>query len=233
FLELLAVAALILANAFFVAGEYGLVTARRTRMVELAEEGDRRARAVLTIVSQPPKVIAAMQLGVTLTSLGIGALGEPVLSHLLDPIMATIAAILIAFVIITYLHVVIGELVPKGLALKHSERVALAGSSPVRGFFVLFGPVVWLLRRSTEIGMRLLGTEPAGEEEGVHSEAELRMGLRRSAEHGEIEVEEQEMLYKVFDFADKEVSDVMVPRPQVVALSIEMPPEEALKAAVE
>jgi putative hemolysin len=233
FLELLAVAALILANAFFVAAEYGLVTARRTKMVELAEEGNRRARAVLRIVSEPPRFIAAMQLGVTLTSLGIGALGEPVLSHRLDEWLATILSIVIAFVIITFLHVVIGELMPKGLALKHSEAVALAVSAPVRGFFVLFGPVVWVLQRATEVGLRLIGTQPPGEDEGVHSEAELRMVLRRSAEHGEIEVEEQEMLYKVFDFADKEVAAVMVPRPEVVALSISMPPQEALKAAVE
>src|SRR6266567_3113589 len=113
FLELLGVAALILLNAFFVAGEYALVTARRTRIQELAEEGNRRARAVQRIVADPPRFIAAMQLGVTLTSLGIGALGEQALAHALDPVVATVLAVVIAFLIITYLHVVIGELVPK------------------------------------------------------------------------------------------------------------------------
>jgi putative hemolysin len=234
FLELLAVAALILANAFFVAAEYALVTARRTKIAELAEEGSRRARAVQRIVAEPARFIAAMQLGVTLTSLGIGALGEQVLAkRVFDPVVASALAFTFAFVIISFFHVVIGELVPKALALKRSERIALAVSAPVRAFFVLFHPAVWVLQRATEVVLRLLGTEPPGAEEGVHSEAELRMILGRSAEHGEIEQEEQEMLYKVFDFADKEVADVMVPRPDVVALSIELPPEEALEAAMD
>src|ERR671933_2993838 len=117
--ELLAVAALILLNAFFVAAEYGLVTSRRTRIEELGHEGNRRARRGLALVSDPPRFISAMQLGVTLTSLGIGALGEPVLAHVFDPVMATVLAVVLALLIITYLHVVLGELVPKGLALGH------------------------------------------------------------------------------------------------------------------
>src|SRR5262245_34696193 len=124
-LELVAVGVLILLNAFFVASEYALVTARRTRIQELAEGGSRQARAVQQIVSDPPRFIAAMQLGVTLTSLGIGALGEPVLSEFFDEWLAAIAAVLLAFLIITFLHVVVGELVPKGIALNYSERVAL------------------------------------------------------------------------------------------------------------
>jgi CBS domain containing-hemolysin-like protein len=233
FLELLGVAALILLNAFFVAGEYGLVTARRTRIRELEEQGNRRARAVLSIVSDPPRFIAAMQLGVTGTSLGIGALGEQALAKVLDPIFASVLAFAIAFLIITFLHVVIGELVPKGIALQHSETVALAVSAPVRGFFVLLRPLIWVLQRSTELVLRVFGLEPPGGDMEVYSEAELKMLLSRSREEGEIEQQEQEMLYKVFDFADKEVSAVMVPRPEVVALSVELPPEEALSAMIE
>ncbi|HEY6836519.1 MAG TPA: hemolysin family protein [Gaiellaceae bacterium] len=233
FLELLGVAALILLNAFFVAGEYGLVTARRTRIRELEEQGNRRARAVLGIVSDPPRFIAAMQLGVTLTSLGIGALGEQALAKVFDPIMASVIAIALAFLIITFLHVVIGELVPKGIALGHSEAVALAVSTPVRGFFVLFKPLIWVLQRATQAVLGLFGLEPPGGDMEVYSEAELKMLLSRSREEGEIEQQEQEMLYKVFDFADKEVSAVMVPRPEVVALSVDLPPEEALAAMIE
>ncbi len=233
FLELLAVAALILLNGFFVAAEYGLVTARRTRIRELEEEGHRSARAVLRITESPPRFIAAMQLGVTLASLGIGALGEPVLKHVFDPVMATVLAVVIAFLIITFLHVVIGELVPKGVALRYSERTALAVSTPVRGFFVLLAPLIWVLRRTTEWILLRLGMEPPGAEGDVHSEAELRMLLDRSQRHGEIEEEEQQMISKVFDFADKDAADVMVPRPEVVALSIDLPPEEALKAVMD
>jgi CBS domain containing-hemolysin-like protein len=234
FLELLAVGALILLNAFFVAAEYGLVTARRTRLAELADQGSRRARQVLKIVADPPRFIAAMQLGVTLTSLGIGALGETALLHAFDPVMATLLAVFLAFLIITFFHVVIGELVPKGIALEYSERVALGVSAPVRGFFIVFKPLIWFLQRSTELVLRVLSLEAPGNKlVDVHSEAELKMLLSASTEHGEIELDEREMLYKVFDFADKEVSDVMVPRPEVVALSIDLPPRECLAAAME
>jgi putative hemolysin len=233
FLELLAVAVLILLNAFFVAGEYGLVTARKTRIRELEEQGNRRARNVLQIVANPPRFIAAMQLGVTATSLAIGALGEPALAKVFDPILASVISFALAFLIITFLHVVIGELVPKGVALRYSETVALAVSAPVRGFFILLKPLIWVLQGSSELVLRALGIEPPRGEDDVLSEAELKMVLDRSTKHGEIEEQEQEMLYKVFDFADKEVSAVMVPRPEVVALSIELPPEEALAAVIE
>jgi len=232
-IELAAVVLLVLLNAFFVAAEYGLVTARRTRILELQHQGSRRARDVLKIVADPPRFIAAMQLGVTLTSLAIGALGEHALSRTLDPIMATLLAVILAFFVITFLHVVIGELVPKGIALGHSETTALAVSAPVRAFFTLFGPLIWFLQRSTELVLRALGLDAPGGESDVHSEAELRMLVSQSTEHGEIEEQEQEMLYKVFDFADKEASDVMVPRPEVVALSIDLPPEEALEAVMD
>jgi CBS domain containing-hemolysin-like protein len=232
-LELIAVGALILLNAFFVAAEYGLVTARRTRIAELAEQGDRRARRVQQIVAEPPRFIAAMQLGVTLTSLAIGALGEPALARVFDPVLATVIAFVLAFLIITFLHVVIGELVPKGTSLAHSETTALVVAAPVRAFFALFFPLIWVLQRSTEVILRLLGLQPPGAEGEPYSEAEIRMLLSRSAEHGEIEQQEQEMVYKVFDFADKEVADVMVPRPEVVALSADLPTEECLAAVIE
>src|SRR5215216_3649926 len=220
-------------NAFFVAAEYGLVTARRTRIVELHHQGNRRARDVMRITSDPPRFIAAMQLGVTLTSLGIGALGEQALASVFDDVIATVLAVLLAYLILTFLHVVIGELVPKGIALGHSEGTALFVSAPVRGFFILLRPLIWFLQRSTEVVLKWLGLSPPGAEDDVHSEAELRMLVSQSTQHGEIEQQEQEMLYKVFDFADKEASDVMVPRPEVVALSVDLPPEECLEAVMD
>ncbi len=232
-LELVAVGVLILLNAFFVAAEYGLVTARRTRIVELQHQGDRRARDVLRITSDPPRFIAAMQLGVTLTSLGIGALGEVALSRLFDKAISTVLAVIFAYLVLTFLHVVIGELVPKGIALGHSEGTALFVSAPVRFFFIVMRPVVWFLEGSTEVVLKWLGLKPPGADDDVLSEAELRMLVSQSTEHGEIERQEQEMLYKVFDFADKEAKDVMVPRPEVVALSIDLPPEQCLEAVMD
>src|SRR6185295_12380988 len=231
--ELAAVGALILLNAFFVAAEYALVTVRRTRMHELAHEGNKRARLVLRITGQPPRFIAAMQLGVTLTSLGIGAVGEPVLEEILDPVMATVVAVLLGFFVITYLHVVVGELLPKGISLGESERVALLVASPVRLFFVVFPPVIWLVQKSTEILLHRIGLEPPGADIEVYSEPELKMLVSSATEHGELEAGEQEMLYKVFDFADKEVADVMVPRPEVVAIAIDLPPEQALAVTLD
>jgi len=232
-LELLALFGLIAVNAFFVAAEYGLVTSRRTRIMELEHEGNRRAHRVLQITSDPPHFIAAMQLGVTISSLAIGALGEQVLAKRFDSVMASFLAVLLALLIVTYLHVVIGELVPKGIALGHPERTALWVSAPVRVFFVVFRPLIWLLERSSEAILRALSLEPPGAEGEAHSEAELRMLLSSSAEQGEIEQGEQEMLYKVFDFADKEVADVMVPRPEVAAIALSLAPEEALQAVLD
>jgi putative hemolysin len=232
-LGLLALVGLFLLNAFFVAAEYGLVTSRRTRILELQHEGNRRARLVLRITGNPPRFIAAMQLGVTLTSLAIGAFGEQLLAHRLEHWLADVLAVLLGFLIITYFEVVIGELVPKGIALKYPERTALAVSGPVRAFFLVFRPLIWLLQRSTELALSAIGVDPPGAEGEAHSEVELRMLLSSSAEQGEIEHEEQEMVYKVFDFADKDVGDVMVPRPEVVAISIALPPEEALRAVLE
>jgi CBS domain containing-hemolysin-like protein len=232
-LELVAVGVLILLNAFFVAAEYALVTARRTRIVELQHHGNRRARDVLRITSDPPRFIAAMQLAVTLTSLGIGALGEQALAHAFNPVMSTVLAVVLAYLLLTFLHVVLGELVPKGVALGHREGTALAVAVPVRVFFVVFRPFIWVLERATEFVLKLLGLEPPGAENEPLSEAELRMVVSQSTRGGEIEEQEQEMLYKVFDFADKEASDVMVPRPEVVALSIDLPPEQCLEAVMD
>jgi putative hemolysin len=228
FLELLGVAALILLNAFFVAAEYGLVTARRTRIIELQHQGNRRARDVLRITGDPPRFIAAMQLGVTLTSLAIGALGESVLTKEFDTWVATALAIALSYLILTFFHVVIGELVPKGVALSHSEGTALWVSAPVRAFFTVAQPLIWVLQGSTEVVLRVFGVEQVGAERDVLSEAELRMLVSRSTREGEIEVGEQQMIDKVFVFGDKDAADVMVAKPDVTAISADMPAEEAL-----
>jgi putative hemolysin len=232
-LELVGVALLILLNAFFVAAEYGLVTARRTRIIELHHQGNRRARDVLRITGDPPRFIAAMQLGVTLTSLGIGALGEHTLSREFDTWLATALAIALAYLILTFFHVVVGELVPKGIALRHSEGTALSVSVPVRAFFVIAQPLIWVLQKSTNVVLGWFNVEPPGAERDVLSEAELRMLVSRSTREGEIEEDEQQMIDKVFVFGDKDAADVMVPKPDVTAISVDMPVEEALETVLD
>ena len=198
-------------------------------MHELEQEGNRRARVVLGITAEPPRFIAAMQLGVTVTSLAIGALGEHALVKLFEPVMATVIAVILALLLLTFFHVVVGELVPKGISLGYSERTALFVALPVRAFFTVFKPLIWFLQRSSDVTLRALGLEPPGADGAVYSEAELKMLLERSTVEGELEEGEQEMLYKVFDFADKEAADVMRSRPEVVTISVDMPPEEALR----
>jgi putative hemolysin len=231
--ELIGVAVLILLNAFFVAAEYGLVTARRTRIIELQHQGNRRARDVLRITSDPGRFIAAMQLGVTLTSLGIGALGEETLSREFKHWTAAILAIVIAYAILSFFHVVFGELVPKGAALGHAEGTALWVAIPVRAFITVFRPVIWFLQEATDLILHGFGLEPPGAERQVHSEAELRMLVSRSTAEGEIEESERELIDKVFVFGDKDVADVMVAKPDVAAVSIDMPPEEALAVVLD
>jgi putative hemolysin len=233
FFELLGVAVLILLNAFFVAAEYGLVTARRTRIIELQHKGNRRARDVLRITGDPSRFIAAMQLGVTLTSLGIGALGEATLSREFDKWMAAALAIVLAYAILSFFHVVFGELVPKGAALGHAEGTALWVSTPVRTFIAVFRPVIWVLQKSTDAILQGFGLEPPGAERQVHSEAELRMLVSRSTAEGVIQEGERDLIEKVFVFGDKDVADVMVAKPDVSAVSIDMPPEEALAVVLD
>ncbi len=233
-IQILAVLLIVLGNAFFVAAEYALVTARRSTLDELAAAGNRRARVALRIMNDPVRFIGTVQLGITFFSILLGAVGEPIIEEFLHPVLAVTIAFILAFAIVTYLHVVLGELAPKAISLARNEATALWVALPVEGFYLLTYPLVWFLQTSANAVTRLFGVSPGavGDME-VHSEAELKLLLRRSSEGGEIEKEETEMLYKVFDFADKEASDVMVPRPEVVALSIELPPAECLEAVID
>ncbi|HEU0194992.1 MAG TPA: hemolysin family protein [Gaiellales bacterium] len=237
--ELVAVVAIVAANAFFVAAEYALVTVRRTRLAELAAQDNRRARRVLALLEDPSRFISAIQLGVTLSSLALGAVGEPVVSQLLGSALdqlprslhtsvATTISVILAFTILTYFHVVMGEIVPKSFTLEHSERVALAIGGPITLFRWLFAPFIWVLSHSAAAVLRWAGLPPPTGVSLVHSEEELKMLVTASRQKGVLEEEEQEMLHKVFEFADKDAADVMVPRPDVIALSADMPVPDLL-----
>jgi putative hemolysin len=232
-LRVLAVLLLVFGNAFFVAAEYALVTARRSRLTDLAQRGNRRARIALRIMDSPVRFIGTVQLGITAFSIALGAVGEPLVEHFLDPVMATGVAFVLAFSIVTYLHVTLGELVPKAIALTKNESTALWVALPVEAFYVATYPIVWFLQASANAFTRLFGIEPAPAGVVANTEEDIRMIVAAAEDTGVIEHAEEEMLYKVFDFADQEASDVMVPRPQVVALSIDMPPEEALAAVLD
>jgi len=227
------VLALVAGNAFFVAAEYALVTARRGRLQELAGRGSRRATIALRIMDSPARFIGTVQLGITAFSIALGAIGEPLVEHFLGPWLATGVAFVLAFVIVTYLHVTLGELVPKAIALTKNESTALWVALPIEAVYVGTYPIVWFLQGSANAFTRLFGIEPAPAGVVAHTEEDIRMIVAAAEDSGEIETAEEEMLYKVFEFAEKEAADVMVPRPDIVGLSIALPPREALRLVLD
>ena len=232
-LRILLVLFLVLGNAFFVAAEYALVTARRSRLEARATGGSRRARIALRIMDSPVRFIGTVQLGITAFSIALGAIGEPLVEHFLDPVFAQTVAFILAFAIVTYLHVTLGELVPKAIALTKNESTALWVALPIEAVYLATYPIVWFLQESSNRFTNLFGIQPAAAGVVAHNEQEIRMIVATAEDTGVIATTEEEMLYKVFDFADKEVHEVMVPRPEVTAISISLPTEEALAALLE
>jgi putative hemolysin len=232
-LRILAIFLLVLGNAVFVAAEYALVTSRRTRLEPEAEAGSRRARAALDLMDHPTKFISTVQIGITVFGIALGAIGQPLLTDYFDAPLAHGIAYALAFIILTYLSVAMGELVPKAMALQRAEGIAKFLAIPLEILQAFTKPFNWALQQSADFVVRLFGITPAPAGELAHTEEDIRHIVAGAEDAGVIATTEEEMLYKVFDFADKEVHEVMVPRPQVVAISISMPTEEALAALLE
>jgi putative hemolysin len=232
-LRILAIFLLVLGNAVFVAAEYALVTARRTRLEPEATAGSIRARAALDLMEHPVRFISTVQIGITVFGIALGAVGQPLLSGYFDPVLSHGLAYALAFLILTYLSVALGELVPKALALQKAESIAKLLAIPLAFLQRVTKPFVWLLQVSANAITRLFGVKPAPAGELAHTEEDIRHIVAGAEDAGVIATTEEEMLYKVFDFADKEVHEVMVPRPQVTAISITLPTEEALAALLD
>ena len=232
FLRLAAIPLLVLGNAVFVAAEYALVTARRSRLEEQARRGRRGARTALDLMDQPVRFISTVQVAITVFGILLGALGEPIVSSLFDEALPRGVSFLIAFLVLTYVGVVLGELVPKAVALENADRLATVLAVPVSWLSRALHPLVWVLDSSAGLVARLLRVPPARAGITSHTEEDIRFIVGEAEDMGAIETVEEEMVYKVFDFADKEAHEVMVPRPQVVALSADLPTQEALGALV-
>ena len=232
-LRIVIVFLLVLGNAVFVAAEYALVTGRRSRLEERAERGGRGAKTALRLMDDPVRFISTVQVGITIFAILLGAIGEPLLSGLMQPPLSNTVAFIISFAILTYLSVVVGELVPKAVALQKAEPLAIALAIPLDWLARIAHPLVWLLEKSSNVLLRLLRVKPAPAGMIAYTREDIRHSVAAAEDVGELEEAEEEMLYKVFDFASKEVSAVMVPRPEVVGISVEMPPEEALRAVVD
>lgn len=239
FLKLGLVVLLVLANAFFVAAEFSLVSVRRTRIAELSSKGNLAATAVEKAMHDPDRVIAATQLGITLASLGLGWIGEPALSPLLEPVVNLFPFDLqsgvshsisagAAFAVIAFLHVVIGELAPKSIALQDPEKTSLVVARPTLLTGQIFKPAIWILYGAGNALLRLIGVQPASGRELVHSVEELRMLVTASTARGVVEAEESKMLHAVFDFGELVVRQVMVPRTEMVAVEADTPLQEII-----
>jgi CBS domain containing-hemolysin-like protein len=238
-LRLLAVFVLVLANGFFVAAEFSLVSVRRTRIAELVAQGSAPAGWVQKAIQNPDRVIAATQLGITLASLGLGWIGEPALSHLLEPVIALFPAAAqsgvshtlsagLAFAMITFLHVVAGELAPKSIALQNPEGTAMVIAQPTVWTEVIFKPAILLLNGTGNALLKLVGVQPASGHELVHSVEELKMLVTASAESGVFEPEEGEMLHAIFDMGQLFVRQVMIPRTEIIAVEADIPLPEII-----
>lgn len=235
---LIAVLALVLANAYFVAAEFALVGARKTRLEEASQAGDRKATRALGAIQHLDRYISATQLGITLASLGLGWVGEPALAHLFEGLFRGVpeplafmashtAAVATAFTIITTLHIVLGELVPKTLALLYPEDVSRWVIWPLIGFsWVMHYPISLLNGLAIRL-LRLVGVAGAGEHDRLHSPEEIRMLVEQSGQGGSLTRGDARMLEGVFEFSEKSAQDVMTPRTDIIGLAADATVEEA------
>jgi CBS domain containing-hemolysin-like protein len=229
-LRVLAILALVLANGFFVAAEFAIISVRKTRIEQLLAEGSRMARPVRRALNNPDQFIAATQLGITMASLGLGWIGEPVLASMLEPLLDYVPAPLsdatshtiafaVAFTIITALHIVLGELAPKTVALQYPEQTSLLVAKPTELFLRVFHPFIRSLNAMGWAVVRLFGMKAASGHGLVHSEEELKMLVTASQQAGVLEEDEEQMLHRVFHFAEFTAAEMMVPRTEMVAIS--------------
>ena len=231
-------------NAFFVAAEFALVTVRWTRVEELVTQKRFGALSVRDAIEKLDDSIAATQLGITFSSLALGWLGEPALAHLVHPLFASLpemvapavthgAAVALAFLIITFLHVVLGELAPKAIALERAEDVALVVSGPLLVFARVFRPFIHFMNQTGNWVVRQLRLPPVKPGHSVHSSEEIDMLIEEGQEAGVIQPDEATYARNVFELSDRTVGDIMVPRERVVTVSLAATEEEILESSRE
>jgi len=237
-----AVPLFVITNAFFVAIEFALVSVRWTRVEQLVEENRPGARLVRTLVENLNDSLAATQLGITLASLALGWLGEPSVAKALHPFFAGLpgpmsaafrhgVAVGVAFLVITYLHMVLGELMPRAIGIQHAERVVFLLGAPLLAFRTLTRPLVVFMRRSGDLAVRLIRVPPSPKETQVHSPDEIDMLIQEGQQAGVIQADEAEYARNVFELSDVKVADIMVPREKVVAISRHAKPDDILETA--
>jgi CBS domain containing-hemolysin-like protein len=243
-LNLLLVLVLVILNGIFVAAEFSLVKVRQSRLTQLVSEGNKMAGYALKVNKKLDSYLSATQFGITLASLGLGWVGEPAISELLvEPLMyqmgitdhtlISTVSVIIGFSIITFLHIVLGELAPKSLAIQKTESSALLLSAPLMFFYNLFMPFIWVLNASANGLLRLVGVEPATEGEAAHSEEEIRILMNQSAKSGVIDKDEMKLMDNIFEFSDLLAREVMLPRTDMDVLYSNLSLEENMRIITE
>ncbi|OON68983.1 hemolysin [Hymenobacter sp. CRA2] len=232
---------LVVANGFFVAAEFALVKVRASQIELRAQEGNRFAKLTLRLLHKLDAFLSATQLGITLASLALGWVGEEVVAELvlatlhslgydLAPAAAHSISVPISFALITLLHIVLGELVPKSLAIQRSEAVSMVVAGPLQAFYYLTFPIIWVMNKLSNAILRLVGIQPASEHE-VHTAEELRLLIDQSKQSGEIQESQHELIENVFQFNDRMVKQIMVPRTRISAIDVTCSQEEIIEAA--
>ncbi|GIO39523.1 membrane protein [Paenibacillus antibioticophila] len=241
-LNLVLVVVLIALTAFFVAVEFAIVRVRGSRVDQLIAEGRKNALAVKQVTSNLDGYLSACQLGITITALGLGWLGEPTVEQILHPVFHSlhipeavtgILSFLIAFIVITYLHVVVGELAPKTIAIRKAEAVAMLTAKPLILFTKIMRPFIWTLNGSANQLVKLIGIKPASEHEEAHSEEEIQIIINESYESGKINQSEYGYVNRIFAFDNMLAREIMVPRTDMVCLYTDKTRDENLEIIVE
>ena len=227
-LLILAAFLLVLLNGFFVAAEFAIVKVRATRMAELAEQGLWQARMAKRMLKHLDAYLSATQLGITIASLGLGWIGKPAVAHVLEPVfrwlgiespaMVQATSFAVAFTLISFLHIVLGELAPKSLAIRKPEATSLWVAMPLVVFFYVMYPAIAALNATANALLKTLGLGLAGEGESAHSWAELRMIVAASHAHGSLDASETKLLENVIDFSERRVVEIMTPRAEMICL---------------
>lgn len=240
-LNLLLVGFLVILNGFFVAAEFAIVKVRNSRLEVLVLEGNARAKFARKLTGNLDGYLSATQLGITLASLGLGWIGEPAIAHFIEPVFNTFGippalihtiAFTIAFSIMTFLHIVLGELAPKSLAIQKAEDVMLWSAPLLIGFYKIMFPFIWLLNNTANWLLRRIGIEPASEHEVAHTEEEIRILMEESLKSGHIDQTELALVDNIFDFAERNAREIMIPRTDMVCLYAQKSFEENLEIAL-
>ena len=241
FWRLMSVALLVFLNGFFVAAEFALVKIRDTQLRPLIQKGSRRARIAQTVLANLDRSLSAAQLGITLASLALGWIGEPVFAALLKPVMGAMQiqnpnvehyiTIIVGFALITFLHIVVGEQAPKWMAIQKPLPVSLWVAAPLRWFYYITYPLIWVLNTSSLWFLRQIGIEAASEGEHSHSEEELRLLMTTTTKHGTAPTDRRDLVLNAFDLRQRVAREVMRPRQQILGFSTTAKIEECLEQA--